>query len=208
MHLDTNLASLPPGSSHSLASSQMTVLGLEAAMFMAWPIIANSVTLPYYRFYRQNTLLPILALARRVRDGDDDHSISERLRHWQDRKLDEFKFVATAVCIWADMLEASPSGHPFLRRRSAELMSYLRTHLGHHTCCSSDRLLLLADSRYRILARPSMLVLKPRHVLVLGASLVIRGIHIYHHPGFATKVGLAEGNLHDSTCEEQGHQAG
>lgn len=60
-------------------------------------ITANLITLPYYRFYRQNTLLPILALARRVGSKDNDQSISDRLRHWQDRKLDEFKFVAAAV---------------------------------------------------------------------------------------------------------------
>lgn len=77
---------------------QIQAFGLKATMRMLWPIIANSVTLPYYRFYRQNTLLPILALARRVGHGDNDYSISERLRHWQGRKLDEFKFVATAVC--------------------------------------------------------------------------------------------------------------
>lgn len=60
-------------------------------------LLASSVTLPYYRFYRQNTLLPILAIARSVRNQDDDESISGHLRHWQDRKLDEFKFIAAAV---------------------------------------------------------------------------------------------------------------
>jgi hypothetical protein len=38
-----------------------------------------------------------LAIAKSVRNQDDDESISSRLRHWQERKLDEFKFVAAAV---------------------------------------------------------------------------------------------------------------
>jgi hypothetical protein len=60
-------------------------------------LIASSVTLPYYRFYRQNTLLPILAIARSVRNQDNDESISSHLQHWQERKLNEFKFIAAAV---------------------------------------------------------------------------------------------------------------
>lgn len=61
------------------------------------PLIANSVTLPYYRFYRQNTLLPILAIANSVENQGSEEATFDRLRHWQDRKLAEFKFVAAAA---------------------------------------------------------------------------------------------------------------
>lgn len=70
---------------------------LEHVWGISRPLIANSVTLPYYRFYRQNTLLPILAIARSVKDEDNREEILEHLRHWQDRKLAEFKFIAAAV---------------------------------------------------------------------------------------------------------------
>lgn len=56
------------------------------------------MTLPYYRFYRQNTLLPIVRLAQSVRDRDSADSISKRLHQWQTRKLDEYRFVQLSVC--------------------------------------------------------------------------------------------------------------
>jgi hypothetical protein len=66
----------------------MTTLALAAS---------NAVTWPYYRFYRQNTLLPILAITRSVRDMDDPGRIAQKFRHWQDRKLNEFQFVQVSV---------------------------------------------------------------------------------------------------------------
>lgn len=56
------------------------------------------MTFPYYRFYRQNTLLPIVRLAESVRDRDSADSISQRLHQWQTRKLDEYRFVQLSVC--------------------------------------------------------------------------------------------------------------
>lgn len=55
------------------------------------------VTLPYYRFYRQNTLLPILRLARSVEDKDPADMIYQRLHQWQTRKMDEYRFVQLSV---------------------------------------------------------------------------------------------------------------
>lgn len=56
------------------------------------------ITSPYYRFYRQNTLLPILRLARSVEDKDPADMIYQRLHQWQTRKLDEYRFVQLSVC--------------------------------------------------------------------------------------------------------------
>ncbi|KAK2600875.1 hypothetical protein N8I77_010379 [Diaporthe amygdali] len=44
-------------------------------------------------FYRQNTLLPIIRLAKSIEDEDFADSMSQRLRQWQTRKLDEYRFV-------------------------------------------------------------------------------------------------------------------
>lgn len=56
------------------------------------------MTFPYYRFYRQNTLLPILRLAKSVEERDAVDLISQRLHQWQTRKLDEYRFVQLSVC--------------------------------------------------------------------------------------------------------------
>lgn len=56
------------------------------------------LTLPYYRFYQQNTLLPILSIAKTVQDEESDEEISAELRRWRDRKLSEFQLVQVAVC--------------------------------------------------------------------------------------------------------------
>lgn len=61
-------------------------------------IFSNGITLPYYRFYRQNTLLPILSIARSVKNMDGHEDVSAHLAHWRDRKLDEFRFVQAAIC--------------------------------------------------------------------------------------------------------------
>ncbi|KAK4162952.1 hypothetical protein QBC43DRAFT_320748 [Cladorrhinum sp. PSN259] len=53
-------------------------------------------TLPYYRFYRENTLLPVLAIAKCVRDGESAERVSARISHWKDRKLGEYQFVTVA----------------------------------------------------------------------------------------------------------------
>jgi len=61
--------------------------------------ISGLVTFPYYRFYRQNTLFPILAIAEGVRRGEEGSDLAKHLLHWKSRKLDELRFVQVAVRI-------------------------------------------------------------------------------------------------------------
>lgn len=56
----------------------------------------NLVTLPYYRFFRQNTLLPILAIANSARLRKNDIELAAMLSSWRDRKLHELYFVQVA----------------------------------------------------------------------------------------------------------------
>jgi len=49
---------------------------------------------------------------------------------------------------------------------------------GHFACRRGNRLLLLAKSKHRILARPRVLVLQPRLVAVLGATIIIGGVRL------------------------------
>ncbi|KAI0379890.1 hypothetical protein F5Y04DRAFT_289722 [Hypomontagnella monticulosa] len=56
----------------------------------------NIVTLPYYRFFRQNTLLPILAIAKSARLRKNDTQLVAMLSSWRDRKLHELYFVQVA----------------------------------------------------------------------------------------------------------------
>lgn len=70
----------------------MTVTGKIAQ------IATNILTLPYYRFYQQNTLLPILSIAKTVENEETDQEISAELQRWRDRKLSEFQLVQVAVC--------------------------------------------------------------------------------------------------------------
>ncbi|OHE99638.1 hypothetical protein CORC01_04996 [Colletotrichum orchidophilum] len=60
-------------------------------------IATNILTLPYNRFYQQNTLLPILAIAKAVEDRESAEEISAQLKRWRDRKLSEFQLVQVAV---------------------------------------------------------------------------------------------------------------
>ncbi|EFQ36386.1 hypothetical protein CGRA01v4_13743 [Colletotrichum graminicola] len=59
-------------------------------------IATDILTLPYNRFYQQNTLLPILAIAKAVEDRENDEEISAQLKRWRDRKLSEFQLVQVA----------------------------------------------------------------------------------------------------------------
>ncbi|KAL2292875.1 hypothetical protein FJTKL_07928 [Diaporthe vaccinii] len=63
--------------------------------------LSNVITLPYYRFYRQNTLLPIVRLAKSVEDKDPADLIYQRLHQWQTRKLDEYRFVQLSASLLA-----------------------------------------------------------------------------------------------------------
>ncbi|KAK3684049.1 hypothetical protein B0T22DRAFT_431857 [Podospora appendiculata] len=62
---------------------------------------SNMITLPYYRFYRQNTLLPVLAIVKAVKEGERDELVSRRMRYWRERKLREYQFVSVAGTLLA-----------------------------------------------------------------------------------------------------------
>jgi hypothetical protein len=57
----------------------------------------NLVTLPYYRFFRQNTLTPIRSIIKSLEHGREDDNASRMFAAWQDRKLLELHFVQVAV---------------------------------------------------------------------------------------------------------------
>lgn len=56
----------------------------------------NIITLPYYRFFRQNTLLPIRSVQKLIRMGRSEDDINGILTSWQDRKLYELQYVQVA----------------------------------------------------------------------------------------------------------------
>ena len=62
-------------------------------------VSTDILTLPYYRFYRQNTLLPIQAIAKSIEDRAPDKDVSDQLKRWRERKLNEFQLVMIAVRI-------------------------------------------------------------------------------------------------------------
>lgn len=57
----------------------------------------HTITLPYYRFFRENTLRPILSNAESVETGLEDEGIRQMLASWRERKLYELYFVQVAV---------------------------------------------------------------------------------------------------------------
>lgn len=60
-------------------------------------IATDILTLPYNRFYMQNTLLPVQSIAKAVEDRVSDHEISAELHRWRKRKLSEFQLCQVAV---------------------------------------------------------------------------------------------------------------
>jgi hypothetical protein len=54
-------------------------------------------TLPYYRFFRQNTLLPIQHIVKCVQRGDSNLEMVKILTNWRERKLYELHFIQVAV---------------------------------------------------------------------------------------------------------------
>lgn len=146
-----------------------------AALKHIWGIlrssIANSVTLPYYRFYRHNTLLPILAIKKSVEDGESPEAILERLRFWQDRKMAEYKLTAAAVISPISIRQVVPVSVP-LENTKSRLMFPPE----HSSSCGSNRLFLLAGSGYYFLAGARVLVFESRFITGLGALSLIRGL--------------------------------
>jgi hypothetical protein len=59
--------------------------------------VVNLGTLPYYRFFRQNTLLPILNIVHCVRRGESDAEMTKVIAHWRERKLYELQYIQIAV---------------------------------------------------------------------------------------------------------------
>lgn len=60
--------------------------------------LMHAVTLPYYRFFRQNTLLPIQAIAKALDNASSDEGeIRAMLARWRARKLYELHFIQIAV---------------------------------------------------------------------------------------------------------------
>lgn len=57
----------------------------------------HTITLPYYRFFRENALRPILSIAESVETGLEDEGIRQILASWRERKLYELYFVQIAV---------------------------------------------------------------------------------------------------------------
>ncbi|KAK4224828.1 hypothetical protein QBC38DRAFT_370112, partial [Podospora fimiseda] len=58
--------------------------------------LSNLITLPYYRFYRENTLFPVLTIAQCVRDRQSPEIISAKISNWRERKLSEYQFITVA----------------------------------------------------------------------------------------------------------------
>lgn len=68
--------------------------------------LANVVTFPYYRSYRENTLIPILSIIRSVKENENEDKISEQFHHWQETKIHEFQLVAVGVSSSATIYRA------------------------------------------------------------------------------------------------------
>ncbi|KAI1119801.1 hypothetical protein F5Y10DRAFT_290944 [Nemania abortiva] len=60
-------------------------------------VLINLITLPYYRFFNQNTLLPIKSVQKIIQmDESKEEEVLRILTSWQDRKLFELQFVQVA----------------------------------------------------------------------------------------------------------------
>ncbi|KAF2973368.1 hypothetical protein GQX73_g230 [Xylaria multiplex] len=61
--------------------------------------LMNLVTLPYYRYFRQNTLIPIKTIIKSYEHGGESDNIYRMFAAWQDRKLIELHFVQVAATL-------------------------------------------------------------------------------------------------------------
>ncbi|KAK7940783.1 uncharacterized protein PG986_013170 [Apiospora aurea] len=59
--------------------------------------LMHGLTLPYYRFFRQNTLLPILAIAKAIDVRRDEEEIRSMVARWRARKLYELHYIQIAL---------------------------------------------------------------------------------------------------------------
>jgi len=60
-------------------------------------MLVNLGTLPYYRFFNQNTYAPIIRIAKIVTNEESDEEIVGVLTYWRTRKLYEMHFIQVAV---------------------------------------------------------------------------------------------------------------
>ncbi|KAI0406025.1 hypothetical protein F4802DRAFT_130530 [Xylaria palmicola] len=63
--------------------------------------LMNLVTFPYYRFFRQNTLMPIKTIVKAYEHGAESDESHRMFMAWQDRKLIELHFVQVAATLLA-----------------------------------------------------------------------------------------------------------
>jgi hypothetical protein len=86
------------------ADRQKRLLSRSHSWANKW--IVNLGTLPYYRFFRQNTLLPILNIVEAKRKAVSERELARLLTNWRQRKIDELRFIQAAVSskllIWID----------------------------------------------------------------------------------------------------------
>ncbi|KAI1270846.1 hypothetical protein F5Y07DRAFT_384966 [Xylaria sp. FL0933] len=61
--------------------------------------VMNLLTLPYYRFFRQNTLLPIKSIVKLYGHNGESDETQRVFAAWQDRKLIELHFVQVAATL-------------------------------------------------------------------------------------------------------------
>lgn len=126
-------------------------------------LIVTLGTLPYYRFFRQNTLLPVLHLAKCVRRGDSDPDLIGILNHWRERKLYELQFIQVAVSLYALPLS--------LGFNLTALVEHYSGRRGHW-------MLLLAADLGWVLDRSGMLVLCSCIINFRYPSFIFPSIHL------------------------------
>ena len=84
-----------------LSSSQrLWTLELTTAKFIpsiALRTLVYIATLPYYRFFRSNTLKPIVHIAQYTSKGPQVSTLAGLLAKWRSRKLSELHFISVAV---------------------------------------------------------------------------------------------------------------
>ncbi|KAI0973990.1 hypothetical protein F4678DRAFT_424208 [Xylaria arbuscula] len=61
--------------------------------------VMNLLTLPYYRFFRQNTLMPVKAIVKSYEHSSESDDTHRMFSAWQDRKLIELHFVQVAATL-------------------------------------------------------------------------------------------------------------
>lgn len=171
------------------------------AVGLAGQALANGITLPYYRFYRQNTLIPIQAIAKSVENGESTEMIVDRLNRWRDRKLHEFQFVQVAV--WCFVFPRGQIQTP----QNLDTNSF--TYPGSSPRSSSNRLLLM-DPPGRVptaLVRPSGVVQQLDAVHHGGAPVILGGIYLLRHQECASGPKLADIDCHkfNLPSEEEGN---